>query len=185
MTKESTEGVNIIFNLDIVVLILSFLYLLHIFRVHLLQCFSFLYCLLIYFSLNSRFIFTFTVLRNALLSLIKSKNKMFVLYLWTFPLIKYIQQKMFRLSVDKLLSRKSECFYVLKRTHIGQHPSKPPPPWKKLSPVHRAIPPKNECWSTPPLLGQSLLKFEKNPNPPWKKFFSLEHVFSLCWFIFV
>ena len=166
MTKENTEGVNIIFNLDIVVLLLSFLYLLHIFRVHLLQCFSFLCCLLIYFSLNSRFIFTFTVLRYALLSLIKSKNKMFVLYLWTFPLIKYIQQKMFRLSVDKLLSRKSECFYVLKRTHIGQHPSKPP--LKKSYLLYIGLSPlKMNVDQPPPLLGQSPLKFEKNPNPSW------------------
>ena len=63
--------------------------------------------------------------------------------------------------------------------HSGRHPSKPLPPGKTYPPLHRAIPPKNECWSTPYFLVNLLLKFEKNPNPLWKNFFSLKHVFSL------
>ena len=63
---------------------------------------------------------------------------------------------------------------------VGNTPFKPLP-WKNLSsPWHRAISPKNECWSPPvPLPDQSPLKFEKkNPNP-WKKFFHWNMSFLL------
>ena len=64
-------------------------------------------------------------------------------------------------------------------THSGQHPSKPPekayPPYIGLSPLKMNL---DQPTPSP--------HFLVNPPPSLKKkFFPLEHVFSLCRFIFV
>ena len=93
-----TESIK---NLNLSIFCSSHFYIYSIFFMC-ICCGAFLFCLIIYFSLNSCFIFISTVLFNNLIAFfeetlsftwLKARNKMFVLHLWKFSLLNCIQHK--------------------------------------------------------------------------------------------